>query len=201
MEKLIVDPASFLAVLKRLRAKDDSFAFRASGGLRIVIRNDKDDDEDDANPDWFTFEVGVVVNDEERPCVIKSIKNEVDIMEDVDVGGIAVLETFEFDQADDESLMESIEFLNAVDHWTVCPCGDYLIKDRGETCYYCQMTHRQDDTEENFCPICHEVGRNRWMITTGCCKQKMHKKCKEACIVSNDLRNLESRCPMCREPW
>lgn len=197
MDKLIVDPASFLAMLRRVRDNDDAFTFRSSGGLRIVIRNSGDLDDDDMTEDWLAFELGVVVNDDERAGVLKAMKNE--FGDDLD--GVIVFKEFEFDVADDENLMDAMKYLNRMDGWTVCPCSEHVIKDLEPACYYCQMTHRQGETENIFCPICHEEGRSRWMVTTACCNQKLHKKCKESCIISANLRNLESKCPMCREPW
>ena len=196
---LIADPAAFSNVLRRLRTSNDSVAFRTPGGLRLAIRNDPDDE---GRENWFTFDVCVVVSEDEKPSVTNAVKNEIDIMDDDEVSGFAIIDQYEFREDDAESLEAAKEFVNTAAAWTVCQCGDYLIKDRGAMCYYCEMTARRDeDVDKEFCPICHEHGYARWMVVTSCCKQKLHKKCKEACIVSNDLRELESRCPMCRELW
>lgn len=205
--KLITDPGALLRVLKRLHATDDGYAgfrFRTAGGLRVAIRNDSDSD-DLRDETWLAFDVNIAVEEDEPPSVLKAIKNEIHVIAD-DTAGLYVIDEFEFDPADQESLTSAMDFINDVNMWTVCPCGDYFIKDRGDMCYFCDMSMRADENgEQIFCPICHDVGHVRWMVTTNCCKQKLHKKCKEACIVSEDLRNRDgarcSRCPMCREPW
>jgi hypothetical protein len=195
---LIRDEDAFLLVLKRLKEANDNVAYRTSGGLRIMIRNEPI--VEDGHEKDITFDISVVV-DEESPAILKAIKNEIDIMEDD--SGCIVIEEFSFPPDDTDTLKHVVEFLNAVELWTVCQCGEYLIKDACVMCYYCQMTgDPQEDAEDVFCPICHESGRKRWMTTTACCSQRMHTKCKEDCIVSSTLRLQEPPvCPMCREPW
>ena len=131
-------------------------------------------------------------------AIVKSIKNEIDIMEDE--SGCVVIEEYSFEENDLEGLQTAVDFLNAVEHWTVCPCGEYLIKDAlapgADMCYYCDMT-TPEGGETVFCPICHESGNVRWMVATACCKQRMHRKCREACIRHDD----PPRCPMCRSSW
>ena len=198
-QKLVTDAQALLRVLKRVRASHDSLAFRSTGGLRLAIR---DTAEDELREKWLTFDVCIVVADDEKPSISAAVKNELDVLEDEELAGFAIIEQYEFRDDDAESLNAVMEFLNTAALWTVCQCGEYLIKDRHAMCYYCELTARQGDDAENvFCPICHETGYPRWMVTTSCCKQKLHKKCKEACIVSDDLRDVESRCPMCRETW
>ncbi len=193
----IFHAGSLLTALKRLCAANDNMTYRTSGGLRVMIRHEPDEEEE------ISFDVSIVI-EEEHPSIEKALKNEIDIVEDE--SGCIVIEDYAFESTDTEALKGAMDFLNAVDLWTVCPCGEYLIKDKNVThdasmCYYCEMTH-DGQHEDIFCPICHESGNQRWMITTPCCTQKMHKKCKEACITSDGLRDIPSRCPMCRaESW
>jgi hypothetical protein len=194
--QFIRKPGSLLATLRRMRTCNDNVAYRTTGGLRVMIRNDPDSDSEED----LSFDVSIVTEDE-TPAIVKSIKNEIDIMED-DAGCI-VIEEYSFSDTDADSLQSAVDFLNAVDLWTVCPCGEYLIKDKIhnpalEMCYYCELTNN-GDLEDVFCPICHENGASRWMVTTSCCNQKMHKKCKETCIATDVLR--DPRCPMCRTSW
>jgi len=196
----ITQASALLTTLKRMKEANDNVAFRTTGGLRIMLRNDPDSEDES---DDIAFDVSVVIGEDENPSIVKAIKNEIDIMEDE--AGMVVIEDYAFSETDNESLKNCMDFLNAVDLWTVCPCGEYLIKDKHENqgvtmCYYCEMTANGDGSSI-FCPICHESGSARWMIGTTCCKQKMHKKCKEACIASDGIRLVDSRCPMCREPW
>lgn len=193
--KFISDPKAFLRMLQRLMASNDNVAYRTSGGLRIMLRNEPNDDQDD-----ISFDVSVVIEDE-PPAIERAMKNEIDIMEDE--SGCLVIEEYSFMLEDTETLNNVVEFLNAVDLWCVCPCGEYLIKDNGKMCYYCEMTaEKPDPTQEDiFCPICHESGHARWMMNTSCCKQKMHRKCRETCIASAGLRLQDAQCPMCRASW
>lgn len=197
--RFITDPMALLKLVKRLRDANDNLAYRTSGGLRIMIRNDPDD----AGPGEVAFDVSVVIDDE-SPEIVKAIQNEIDIMEDD--SGCIVIEDYAFSETDGESLKSAVKFLNSVDTWTVCPCGEYLIKDAFENaeatmCYYCECTREAHETLEHFCPICHDIGCARWMITVPCCNQKMHRKCQQACIVSASIRHVENKCPMCCQAW
>ena len=190
---MISKPEALLRTLKRMRASNDNVAYRTSGGLRIMVRNDPESEDEG----YLTFDVSVVTEDESE-AIVKSIKNEIDIMEDE--SGCVVIEEYSFEENDLEGLQTAVDFLNAVEHWTVCPCGEYLIKDAlapgADMCYYCDMT-TPEGGETVFCPICHESGNVRWMVATACCKQRMHRKCREACIRHDD----PPRCPMCRSSW
>lgn len=192
---LITSKDAFLKTLIRLREANDNVAFRTSGGLRIMIRNDPSDDN---TKDSLDFDVSVVA-EEEVPAIAKALRNEVDIIEDE--CGVIVIEEYSFLESDTENLERALEFLNIVDSWCICPCGEYLIKDTCTMCYYCDLTRNPDDTTGIFCPICHEEGCSRWMIETECCKQKMHRKCKDTCIATAESRLQEARCPMCRTEW
>lgn len=194
-KKFISDSAALLKTLKRLGAANDNVTYRTFGGLRIMLRNEPDDDD----PNNIAFDVSVVIEDE-PPSIEKAFRNEIDIMEDE--SGCIVIEEYSFAPDDADSLQQVMDFLNQVDLWIICPCGEYLIKDAPETmCYYCEMTCLGEKEEDIFCPICHEIGHPRWMTTVSCCSQKMHKKCKDTCISSSELRLQEARCPMCRAPW
>ena len=187
----ITRPEALLAVAKRLRVSNDNLAYRTSGGLRIMLRNDPDPDVDHEDANVLAFDVSVIT-DNESSAIIRSIKNEVDIMEDE--SGCVVIEEYEFGESDDDALKSAMDFLNEVDQWTVCACGEYLIKDFPATeCYLCELTHAGDPTDI-FCPICHEPGRARWMTTTTCCAQQLHAKCKTACKEASGTTG----CPMCR---
>lgn len=196
MTKFITNEDALLKTLVRLRAANDNVTYRTSGGLRVMIRNDPDDplSED------IAFDVSIIIEDE-PPAVEKSLRNEIDISEDE--SGCIVVDEYSFAKSDTEALKTAMDFLNQVDHWTPCPCGCYLIKDAATMCYYCEMTAEPPGNADDdiFCPICHESGHPRWMIHTTCCKQKMHRKCKETCIASAALRLQDAQCPMCRASW
>ena len=194
--KLISKPEALLHTLKRMRRCNDNVAFRTRGGLRVMVRNDPED----AEKNYLTFDVSVITEDE-APSTVTAIKNEIDIMEEE--SGCVVIEEYSFAEDDAEGLQTAVDFLNDVDRWTVCPCGEFLIKDApADMCYYCEMT-AEDGGETLFCPICHETGHVRWMVATSCCKQRLHRKCKETCVATESLRsdNDVPRCPMCRSSW
>ena len=118
--------------------------------------------------------------------------------------GVVVIKEFEFEDADAEELKEAVDFVNAVNAWTICPCGDHLVKDQpagNGICYFCEMTTHKDDEETRFCPICHEEGRLRWMVETPCCHQHLHRKCKDSCVATAAVRLQDAQCPMCRAAW
>ena len=202
----ISDAAALLRTLKRLRDANDNVAYRTSGGLRIMIRNDPES-ETDVSGKELSFDVSVIIEDEPDE-IVKAIKNEIDIMEDD--SGCIVIEDYSFQDTDTESLQTAVDFLNAVDLWTVCPCGEFLIKDAHvgtalkaavSMCYYCECTRESNDTLEVQCPICHDHGSTRWMVKLPCCGQSMHRKCQQSCIASSSLRLVENKCPLCCRSW
>ena len=193
---LITSKEALLQTLIRLREANDNIAFRTTGWLRVMVRNDPSSDS--VNKDNLDFDVSVVA-EEEVPAVAKALKNEIDIIEDE--CGVIVIEEYSFLETDTESLEQTMDFLNLVDSWCICPCGEYLIKDKKNMCYYCDMTQNPQETAGIFCPICHEEGCSRWMVETECCKQKMHRKCRETCIATAEARLQEASCPMCRTEW
>lgn len=198
-KNLIHSRDELLAVLKRLRAANDNLAYRTFGGLRVMIRNDPVDVEDSGT--YINFDVSIVTEDE-LPAIAKAVNNEMDIMPDD--AGCVVIEEYSFLETDGEGLKEAMDFLNVVNHWTVCQCGEYLIKDEGAMCYYCHLTNDPSESSEDvFCPICHEESRPRWMIATSCCKRQMHRKCKEACIAASAQSAFPQApsCPLCRTAW
>lgn len=193
---LVHSSEDLLAVLKRLKAANDNVTYRTAGGLRVMIRNDPVDSEP-GQPEsaYINFDVSVVTEDE-LPAIVKAINNEIDIV--MDDSGCVVIEEYSFADTDAEGLKEAMDFLNDIEQWTVCQCGEYLIKDQGAMCYYCHLTtDPADKGEDVFCPICHEETRPRWTVATPCCKAKMHRKCKEACIAAA----ASPTCPMCRKAW
>lgn len=198
--RLVNNPSALLALLSRLKASNDNVAFRTSGGLRVMIRNDPDSDVED-----LMFDVSVIIEDE-SPSIVKAVKNEVDIMEDD--AGVIILEEYSFPKSDGDALKGAMDFLNALDAWTVCPCGEYLVKDKyldanaASMCYYCELTRGPTANDDDvYCPICMNDGCERWMVATECCKQKMHRRCREECIATSHLRNNTPECPLCRSLW
>ena len=192
-KRLIHDPAALLRTVLRLREANDNVTFRTEGGLRVMLRNEPDMG---SSTSLVAFDVSVVTEDEDA-SIVTAINNEIDIMEDD--SGCVVIEEYSFLVSDAEGLQAAVTFLNDVNLWTVCACGDYLIKDHPATlCYYCDMTHA-GGAADVFCPICHEQGYPRWMVTTACCAQQMHKKCKAACQAASSASS--GTCPMCRKAW
>jgi hypothetical protein len=186
-------PDSVLRVLRRLRDANDTVAFRSSGNLRVMLRNDPDCPDNELG-----FDVSVVTTGE-PDAVERALSNEIDVMPEDDGIGNIVVEEYSFDPArDPETLTEIVDFLDALDAWRVCPCGDYIIKDAEQQCYYCDLMTDPETTSDDICPICHEdVNNPRWIFRTPCCRQVMHRACRDACARPP----LEPRCPMCRVQW
>lgn len=183
---LIRDVTAFLACLKRLKRHNDTVVFTNPHRLRILLRNDPTIDDD-----HLGFDVSLLTDDNEG--VFRAVRNEVDVYEDE---GCVVLDEFCFKETDTEDISKAVDFVNALNDWAMCPCGHYLIKDGNpHMCYHCELTRSADDLIGVFCPICHEEGFPRWMQQVPCCKQRLHRACRDACAA------VALRCPLCRADW
>jgi hypothetical protein len=159
---------SLYAALSRLCEANDAFVFRNPGGIPILLRGIKEDDHCNVDVSVTTCE--------DRPCIEECMKNEVGVSQE---DNFFILHEFTIDE---DTIKEIQEALNSMWLWTVCPCGQYIIKQANEEmCYMCRMTLASTITapsQESFCPICHDARSHpRWMMQTPCCKQAMHRLC------------------------
>jgi hypothetical protein len=187
----IRDPTAFRACLRRLRANNDSLMFTTPSRLKIAIRNDPMT----SNGTMLGFDVSIVTDDDDSDSAVhRAAKNEIDVYED-DTGCI-VIDDYEFEDTDDVELQKAMDMVNDVAQWSICPCGYYFIKDGDpHMCYHCELTRTADDLAGVFCPICHDAGFPRWMVQLPCCKQRLHRSCRDACAA------MSSTCPLCRGDW
>ena len=183
---MVHDPGALLACLRRLRDANDALVVANDGGIRICIRNDPDL----ADAETLAFDVCIVVEDD--AVIARATANELDMYDDE--SGCVIVEDFCFKETNAAKLAHAAKLLNAMFLWRVCLCGDRLVKDAHPLmCYACEMTtSAADRVTDATCPICYDAGFPRWMTTTPCCGQKMHRMCRDAC-AKND-----SRCPLCR---
>jgi hypothetical protein len=167
-----------------LKEANDSLCITTPRGLKFVVRNDPD-----AEP--AGFDLMLVTEDDQT--IHRAALNELDAYDDGN--GCTILDEVELDG--DDAWVKAMDMLNRVYTWSTCPCGNYFIKDTSHMCYYCDLTKTPDDHAEIFCPICHDVGYQRWMITVPCCKQVMHTRCRDACRAASSTHT----CPLCRADW
>lgn len=182
---LVHDLDSFKTALGRLRAANDSLMLTTTRGLKLVIRNDPE-----ADP--MGFDLAIATDEDET--ILRATENELDAYDDGN--GCVVMEEIVLDS--DDAWVKAMDSVNRMATWSACPCGSYFIKDHAHLCYYCDLTKRPDEHAEVFCPICHDAGYPRWMITVPCCSQLMHRRCRDACRAAG--HGLPT-CPLCRADW
>ena len=199
MAPLVHDARQLLACLVRMREGNDAVVFwNASREFRLMLRNDPDVDDDE-----LAFDLCIVPEDDDSDDECDSgglVRRVLELEHDgYEEDGLFVVDSQSF-QLDDlkrrpSLLDDSVERINAVYNYCVCPCGAYLIKDGAKQCLYCQLT--QDETQDatpHTCPICLESGSVRHMARQPCCKQLLHSRCLTAWMSTG--RHV--RCPMCR---
>ncbi len=188
---IVRDPDVLFAVLQRLKIADDAICmFNADRSFQIMLRY-VDDDED-----TLFFDV----------CLVK-----IDEMEDAQWDTIAQLEHGGFLDQDHlvmgewhismkkpnhEVLQEAIACINRLYATTICPCNEYLIKDGGDMCPYCQLTSTPQDLRPAFCCVCQSETPQKHTILQPCCSQRIHTRC----LAKWHARSHTEQCPMCREP-
>lgn len=185
---LVQSTAALLACLRRIHTAEDALCYTTEHDLRICIRHDPE--YADSRTNTLGFQVCLVGDEDE--LIERVAGNEIDLYDDGD--GCFVIKDYCFDETDERSLAQAMALLNGIQSWRVCPCGDRLVKDGHPLmCYVCEMTMGAEDrTTETTCPICHECGYDRWMATMACCKQSMHRVCRNTCLKN------DPRCPLCR---
>lgn len=180
---LVYTPGALLACVARLMAAQDEMEISTHGGLRVRLRYGCGEND-------YSFDVSLM----EDTRTARALENDVkfDMDSDDEDEDSHVVNVFGFDATDAPAVLAAVQFMNDLDAWTVCGCGDHLIKDRADVCYCCELTRRPDDVQRETCPICHADGPPRWMTAAPCCGQRLHRACYRLCLEGNQ------RCPMCR---
>lgn len=184
------DVTHFRAAVLRMHDSNQAvLMWNKARDMKIMIRIDPDED-----PDAIVFEYGFVFDDEDDE-ITRVFDLEADGYVD---DGLFVVEAYSFkrqDLLDHPHVLEPArQRLNELFQVTVCPCGLYLIKDKGPICLYCQMTSVSGQDREHMCAICHETSMERHMVRQACCGQPFHR----ACLAK--WKTKSATCPMCREP-
>lgn len=210
-QQLITCPKSFVEAIQRLCKGKDAIAFRNPSGLRIMLRYDLTSElisDSEENKNVLSFDLSILLEGE-SDYIKKLIQNEVDMMMDSGEVENCVIDEFDLNPTNESDVQEVIDLINKVYTWSICPCGEYLIKDNDTMCLYCQMIQPPDDELENFfCPICHEETRVRWSVQLPCCKQKIHRSCKiryeekqRQQQQQDEDTSQDLHCPLCRSVY
>lgn len=184
----IEESESLRTALIRLCAAEDTLLFRTPEKILCMIRTATDG----MKPDELNFDI-CIVSESEPSYITTCLKNDSDAVSS-EVGDFYVIEEFICQPDDIETIDAARRKLNEMYTWSVCPCCSYFIKDKKSTCIMCEMTRSKDQSQDDFCVICHEHGHDRWMATTPCCKQRMHTMCL------NQWQQKSETCAYCRTP-
>lgn len=177
----------------RLHAANDALVcWTASREFRVVVRNDPDaidDDIADADGGPLAFELGLVAEDDSPAAHAL----ELDLLEGYfDEDGVYVVRRFEFSRRDvlaDAGVLEpAAAQLRALLQYRMCACGEFVVKDGGRQCLYCDLVS-SDGADCVQCGICHDAGPPRQITVQRCCKNAFHRAC---------LARWRGPCPMCR---
>lgn len=63
------------------------------------------------------------------------------LLRKMDDGSIAIAQNVECDE-------RAVKLINGVLHWCLCMCGKHFIKDAANICYFCELTWRPQNGEE-----------------------------------------------------
>lgn len=198
---------AFISALQRICSSKDAIAFRSPAGLRIMLRYDLTSEliQESEEKNILSFDLSILLEGE-TDYIKRIIQNEVDLMMESGEVENCVVEEFDLCPTNEKDVEEVINLVNRVYTWSICPCGEYLIKDGSHMCVYCQMTQPPEDSIDTFfCPICHDETRVRWSVHLPCCKQRIHRSCKvryeqqQQQEEEHDGQNV--KCPMCRSVY
>ena len=180
--------AGFLGCLRRLHNHNDAVMFwNRDKDFRLMVRNDPCDDA------TLGFEVCILADEDEDISTVLQLEC-LGYFED----NVYVLETYSLSWDDvnaKSALLEpALDFVNAVFNYSVCPCGEHLIKDDSSICYYCQMSSSVEDLAQAFCFVCHQTSIKKHMKSLPCCHQYLHR----ACLDKWKSVAVDASCPHCR---
>ena len=185
------DCLSFKRVIQRLCATHDTLAFYNAAGLRILIRyNPPDDDED------MAFDICIHVTQETHGHIKSALENETSVLEEDE--DVYVLDEFVFTPqwTPNDRLRDALSLLQSLCRWKVCACGKYFVKDPDEAnvCLYCDLvTTRGHRAPHTVCAICcEEFHAETAKRQLSCCGKIIDNACY--------LRFVTRKCPFCRAP-
>jgi hypothetical protein len=188
---LIHDPEALVGVIKRLHATNDGVTFwNHERSFKLMLRNDPSPEAEDS----VACELVMVVDeDDERMATLMELDGDGYLEEP----GTYILDTWTFKLAhlDAAAVAKVQAAINRVYLTTVCPCGDYLIKDDATYCVYCHMVGTPEDKTHHFCSICCDSGIRMHMTVMPCCQQCLH----ETCLRTWRHKSGDERCPFCRQ--
>ena len=198
-ERREIQADNFLVALSRLHAMNDAVLLpggEATPRVRVMLRNDPSDE---AGPDVeeYSFDVSLVIDgDDTDMCV--PMRNDVDLICEDDCTWI--VDTFTLSKkARKFEIQEVVGKINDILTWTVCHCGEYLIKDGCPTCISCLLTNSKENVETlDFCAICQESTPRMLMSDQPCCHQKLHPMCLKIWVDTCSTADISKGCPLCR---
>lgn len=187
---LVQEPKALLETLRRLHAGNDGIVFwNHERSFKLMLRNDPCDDDD-----HLAFELLMIFDGEDdRHVRMMELHREGHEEEP----GIYIIDdwTWKAGELDEREAAGVAATLNRMFLTKICPCGDYLIKDDGAYCAFCQMTAGSPDLESHFCSICCDHGIRMHMLEMPCCQQHLHRRC----LVTWQKTSGNDRCPLCRQ--
>lgn len=191
MPSVIPSVSGFLGCLRRLHNHNDAVMFwNHDKDFRIMIRNDPCDDV------TLGFEICIIADEDDDICNVLQLSclGPAAYCED----DTYVLETYSLSMEEvtaKPSLLEpALECVNSIFNYSMCPCGDHLIKDDSAICYYCQLSSSVDDMTQAFCFVCHQTSIKKHMKLLDCCHQYLHR----ACLEKWENVAADASCPHCR---
>lgn len=193
---LVRDLAALRSTLRRLQTHNTSVAFwNKERTLKVMMRNDPDLEPADDPEKVMNVELCLVVEDDEDDGLYKALELECDGYSAYhnDVTPVYVLDSFEIELDDEETLRPLARAINAIHKYDMCACGDYLIKDEAESCLFCELTASKDTA---FCAICQHDGPASQMSVQPCCRQTLHRACLATWRRKGQGDHVAS-CPLC----
>jgi hypothetical protein len=184
----------FWSVLQRVHETNDAIVYENDErSFKFMIRNDPDG----GAGKFMVMDLAIIApEDDER--VQEALEYEHDGWWDDDDPTTFVVESWEFEKAkpDQGELQEMMDYVNRTHEYKICPCGRYLVKDKKDACFFCEMTASDDDMKRETCPICLCDGFAMHMKRTKCCDQIVHRGCAKAWT----LKGKTGTCALCRAP-
>jgi hypothetical protein len=208
MPPLITNPNYFLESMRRIHTEDSEVLFHNSEKtLRLMLRKDsnydsEDDDMDNLKP-TTKIEFLIQYREDEDP------HGRLYKLLDWDAEGYFcdwdstayILDDFDLPSGPSHSIEQNVAYalerINKVYNYSICGCGERLIKDERPICFFCHMTGSNETMEEELCCICHEKTPRVSLKVQTCCKQYIHPRCLSTWEHTKETG--AASCPLCRQ--
>ncbi len=194
VKELTKDMDSFLRALRRVDDCESSIAYdNEDGTIRFLIVHNAEG----SAGKYMTFDVSVAVDeDKDGGRMAKIMDLDHDIWQEDEDSGLFEIESFEFlkQDPDREDVRTMMDLVNKTYWYKVCPCQKYLIKDRSDLCFFCELTATPEDLTKDTCPICLEDAYMMHLKKTPCCSQLVHR----GCIKEWSVKGKTDKCALCR---